>query len=261
MDWTWRSLLNSELWTSSIAIRFRSSRGSLSCDVTTGSSYLKRDYPDSAINLGEAKRNLQRRVTSLKVDLAWHEFFSEMPTHERAQRLSQASPGASAFLSVVPSLPELSLSTAELRISQRRWLRLPFLKNIPSGPCSPTRHAPALSSDHLLTCRNEGMLRRRLNNLRRTLRDMATTAGLIAKRGARGASLDSAKVVAITSFMISTLDKPLSRMSALSLSMLTRWQRLPSVAQDMSRAGRASQVPKIRASLPTARPLLSATGH
>ena len=28
MDWTWRSLLNSELWTSSIAIRFWSSRGS-----------------------------------------------------------------------------------------------------------------------------------------------------------------------------------------------------------------------------------------
>ena len=42
MDWTWRSLLNSELWTSSIATCFRSSRSSLSCsfDDTTGSSYL-----------------------------------------------------------------------------------------------------------------------------------------------------------------------------------------------------------------------------
>ena len=34
---------------------------------------LKRDYPTSATNLGEAKRKLQRRVTSLEVDLAWHE--------------------------------------------------------------------------------------------------------------------------------------------------------------------------------------------
>ena len=42
MDWPWRSLLNSELWTRSIAIRFRSSRGSLSIDVTTGSSYQKK---------------------------------------------------------------------------------------------------------------------------------------------------------------------------------------------------------------------------
>ena len=39
-DWTWCSLLNSELWTRSIVIRFRSSRGSQSNDVTTGSSYL-----------------------------------------------------------------------------------------------------------------------------------------------------------------------------------------------------------------------------
>ena len=36
MDWPWHSLLNSEPWTSSIAFRFRSSRGSLSIDVTTG---------------------------------------------------------------------------------------------------------------------------------------------------------------------------------------------------------------------------------
>ena len=150
---------------------------------------LERDYPDYAINLGEAKRKLQRRVTSLKVDLAWHELFSEMPTRERAEMLSQASPGASAFLSAaVPSLPELSLSTAEMRISLHRWLRLPVLKNIPSGPCtcSPTSHAPALSSDHLLTCRNEGMLARRHDNLGRTLRDMTTTAGLIAEEEPRG---------------------------------------------------------------------------
>ena len=39
MDRPWRSQLNSELWTSSIAIRFRSSRGSLSSHVTTGSSW------------------------------------------------------------------------------------------------------------------------------------------------------------------------------------------------------------------------------
>ena len=43
MDWPWRSLLNSEPWTRSIAIRFRFSRGSLSIDVTTGSSYLKEE--------------------------------------------------------------------------------------------------------------------------------------------------------------------------------------------------------------------------
>ena len=145
---------------------------------------LERDYPDSAINLGEAKRKLQRRVTSLEADLAWHELFSEMPTRERAQMLSQASPGASAFLSAVPSLPELYLSTTEMRTR----LRLPVFKNIPSGPCtcSATSHAPALSSDHLLTCRNEGMLGRRHDNLRRTLRDMATTAGLIAEEEPRG---------------------------------------------------------------------------
>ena len=41
MGWAWRSLLNFELWTRSIAIGFRSSRGSLSCDVTFGSSYPK----------------------------------------------------------------------------------------------------------------------------------------------------------------------------------------------------------------------------
>ena len=41
MDWPWRSLFNSEPWTRSIAIRFRSSRVSQSNDVTTGSSYLK----------------------------------------------------------------------------------------------------------------------------------------------------------------------------------------------------------------------------
>ena len=40
-DWTWCSLLNSELLTRSIVIRFRSSRVSQSNDVTTGSSYLK----------------------------------------------------------------------------------------------------------------------------------------------------------------------------------------------------------------------------
>ena len=74
---------------------------------------LERDYPTSATNLGEANRKLQR-VTSLEVDLAWHELYSEMPTRERAQLLSQASPGASAFLSPVPSLPELSLPTAEM---------------------------------------------------------------------------------------------------------------------------------------------------
>ena len=102
--------------------------------------------------------------------------------------LSQASPGASAFLSAVPSLPEVSLSTAEMRISLRRWLRLPVLKNILSWPCtcSPTRHAPALWSDHLLTCRNEGMLGQRHDNLRRTLRGMATTAGLISEEQPRG---------------------------------------------------------------------------
>ena len=44
MDWSWRSLLNSEPWTRSIAIRFRSSRGSLSIDVTTGSSYLNERF-------------------------------------------------------------------------------------------------------------------------------------------------------------------------------------------------------------------------
>ena len=128
------------------------------------------------------------RVTSLEADLAWQELFAEMPTRERAQMLSQASPGASAFLSAVPSLPELYLSTAEMRTSLRRWLRLPVFKNIPSGPCtcSATSRTPALSSDHLLTCRNEGMLGRRHDNLRRTLRDMATTAGLIAEEEPRG---------------------------------------------------------------------------
>ena len=129
-----------------------------------------------------------RRVTSLEVDLAWHELYSEMPTRERAQLLSQASPGASAFLSSLPSLPELSLTTAEMRMSLRRWLRLPLQNSIPTGRCvcSTTSHAPALSSHHLLTCRNEGMLGRRHDDLRRTLRDMATTAGLITEEEPRG---------------------------------------------------------------------------
>ena len=52
--------------------------------------------------------------------------------------------------------------------------------------CSITSHAPALSSHHLLTCRNEGMLGRRHDDLRRTLRDMATTAGPIAEEEPRG---------------------------------------------------------------------------
>ena len=151
---------------------------------------LERDYPmaTSATNLGEAKRKLQRRVTSLEVDLAWHKLYSEMPTRERAQLLSQASPSASAFLSSVPSLPELSLPTAEMRMSLPRWLRLPLQNSIPTGPCvcSTTSHAPALSPHHLLTCRNEGMLGRRHDDLRRTLRDMATTAGLIAEEEPRG---------------------------------------------------------------------------
>ena len=45
-----------------------------------------------------------------------------------------------------------------------------------------------LTSDpwHLLTYRNEGMLRRRYDNLRCTLRDMTTTAGLIAEEEPRG---------------------------------------------------------------------------
>ena len=51
MDWPWCSLLNSELWTRSIAIRFRSSRGSLSSDVTTGSSYLKLVVCNSSVDL------------------------------------------------------------------------------------------------------------------------------------------------------------------------------------------------------------------
>ena len=41
IDWSWRSQLNSELWAHSVAIRFWCIRGSLSCYVTTRSSYLK----------------------------------------------------------------------------------------------------------------------------------------------------------------------------------------------------------------------------
>ena len=61
-------------------------------------------------------------------------------------------------------------------------------KQYPNGPCvcSTTSHAPALSPHHLLTYRNEGMLGRRHDDLRRTLRDMATTAGLIAEEEPRG---------------------------------------------------------------------------
>ena len=41
MDWTWRSLLNSELWTSSIAIRFWSSRGSRPASSQLGRATLQ----------------------------------------------------------------------------------------------------------------------------------------------------------------------------------------------------------------------------
>ena len=41
MDWTWRSLLNSELWTSSIAIRFRSSRWSRRATSQLGRATLR----------------------------------------------------------------------------------------------------------------------------------------------------------------------------------------------------------------------------
>ena len=80
---------------------------------------------------------------------------------------------------------------AEMRMNLRRWLRLPLQNSIPTGPCvcSTTSHAPALSSHHLLKCRNEGMLGRRHDDLRRTLRDMATTAGLIAEEEPRPGSL------------------------------------------------------------------------
>ena len=53
---------------------------------------LERDYPTSATNLGEAKRKLQRRVTSLEVDLAWHELYPEMPScSHRPARVGQHS--------------------------------------------------------------------------------------------------------------------------------------------------------------------------
>ena len=143
-----------------------------------------------------------------------------MPTRERAQLLPQASPGASAFLSSVPSLPELSPPTAEMRMGLHRWLLLPLQNSIPTGPCvcSTTSHAPALSSHHLLTCRNEGMLGRLHDDLRQTLRDMATTAGLMAKEEPPRVSLDSAKAVWTFSSMTSTLNSPSSRMCASSRS-------------------------------------------
>ena len=66
MDWPWRSLLNSELWPRWIAIRFRSSRGSLCIDVTTGSSYLKtpRHRRDEPSNTKDIQHQSSRSSTS-----------------------------------------------------------------------------------------------------------------------------------------------------------------------------------------------------
>ena len=85
-------------------------------------------------------------------------------------------------------------------ISLRRWLRLPVVQNIPPGHCvcSSGFHRNHLSSGHLLTCLNEGILARRHDDLWRALWDMASSAGLTAEE----AFPASARMAETSCFMI-----------------------------------------------------------
>ena len=95
------------------------------------------------------------------------------------QSSPMSSPGASAFLLAVALFPELSLSSAEMSISLQRWLHLPVVQTVPSGPCVcwHSTKPNSLSPDHLLTCPNEDMLACHQDGLRRILSDMALAFG------------------------------------------------------------------------------------
>ena len=129
----------------------RSSRAPLSDTVLQA-------LPTTPAHLRDTKNKLQRLVVSLERSKDHAKLLQHTSTRDKAQLLSQAGRGACGFLASVPSLPELSIPLEEMRMSVRRWLRIPMLDAALDGPCiCSTSSSPVpLSEDHLLSCRGLG---------------------------------------------------------------------------------------------------------
>jgi len=146
-----------------------------------------RDLPIDVATLKRAKRKLQQRVASLEQNLAKHELQQCLPARQQAQLLCQSGKGAAAFLSAIPSIPDLRLSNADMQLSLRRWIRLPLSKTALDGYCCcSSRSRPTrLDEGHILVCKLHGVATWRHDDLRRTLRDMAMSAGIVAEEEPR----------------------------------------------------------------------------
>jgi len=148
-----------------------------------------RDIPRTADRIRTTPAKLQHRLTSLEINRAKTELMQNRSLHDRAQLISQSGPGAGGFLTAIPAVPELCMSSSTMLLSLRRWLRLPLIDGVPQGDCvcsTNYRVGSPLTTDHLLRCHLHGVATSRHDNLRRALRQMAAGAGLMVEEEPRG---------------------------------------------------------------------------